>query len=76
MPVPAVIREIALHSEAEEVGVYNVLEEKGFGKESAAFRDEHEQLEKVLWSVDWTKIDDPEFQPSKSRNALGLWGLY
>lgn len=43
-----VIREIALHSEAEEVGVYNVLEEKGFAQESKEFRDEHEQLENSL----------------------------
>lgn len=62
---PKVIREIALHSEAEEVGVYNVLEQKGFAKESKEFRDEHEQLEKVLYSVDWTKMDDPEFGPSE-----------
>ncbi|BGP58267.1 hypothetical protein JCM8202v2_005928 [Rhodotorula sphaerocarpa] len=70
--VNTIIRELALHSEAEEVGVYNVLEEKGFSKESAAFRNEHEQLEKVLWSVDWTKTDDPEFQP-KFEQAIDLF---
>ncbi|GAA5869491.1 hypothetical protein JCM3774_001466 [Rhodotorula dairenensis] len=70
--VNTIIREIALHSEAEEIGVYNVLESKGFAKESKEFRDEHEQLEKVLYSVDWTKIDDPDFA-SKFEQAIDLF---
>jgi hypothetical protein len=59
-----VIHELAVHSEAEEVSVYNVLEAKGLTTDSKVLRDEHEELEKVLWSADWTKVTDPEFDGS------------
>ncbi|GAA5972836.1 hypothetical protein JCM11641_003964 [Rhodosporidiobolus odoratus] len=74
-PFPAlakVIRELATHSEAEEVSVYNVLEQKGLIKEGKELRDEHEQLEKVLYSVDWTKVDSSEFAP-KFEHAIQLF---
>ncbi|GAA6039163.1 hypothetical protein JCM8097_000444 [Rhodosporidiobolus ruineniae] len=70
--VNTIIHELAMHSEAEEVSVYNVLEQKGLAKESAEFRDEHEQLEKVLYSVDWTKVDSAEFGP-KFEHAIELF---
>ncbi|GAA5820879.1 hypothetical protein JCM11251_001858 [Rhodosporidiobolus azoricus] len=59
--VNTIIRELAQHSEAEEVTVYNVLEQKGLVKDSKELRDEHEMLEKELYSVDWTKVDAVEF---------------
>lgn len=70
--VNTIIRELATHSEAEEVSVYNVLEQKGLIKEGKELRDEHEQLEKVLYSVDWTKVDSSEFAP-KFEHAIQLF---
>ncbi|KAK4050467.1 hypothetical protein OIV83_003537 [Microbotryomycetes sp. JL201] len=61
MIVNTMIREIAIHSEAEEATVYKSLE-----KESEAdanhFRDEHQQLEETLYSLDYTNMDrQPDF---------------
>uniref|UniRef100_A0A0K3CU05 BY PROTMAP: gi/342319008/gb/EGU10960.1/ Proteophosphoglycan 5 [Rhodotorula glutinis ATCC 204091] n=3 Tax=Rhodotorula toruloides TaxID=5286 RepID=A0A0K3CU05_RHOTO len=70
--VNTIIREIAVHSEAEEVSVYNDLESRGLAGESKELRDEHEQLEKVLYSVDWTKVDSSEFEP-KFEHAIQLF---
>ncbi|BGP20176.1 hypothetical protein JCM10213_000739 [Rhodosporidiobolus nylandii] len=61
--VNTIIHELAMHSEAEEVSVYNVLEAKGLTKESDLLRKEHQELEEVLYSVDWTKVDSAELAP-------------
>ncbi|GAA5865575.1 hypothetical protein JCM8547_007654 [Rhodosporidiobolus lusitaniae] len=70
--VNTIIRELATHSEAEEVSVYNVLESKGLVSDSKVLRDEHEELEKILWSVDWTKVSAEEFAP-KFDKAIQLF---
>ncbi|KAK4052902.1 hypothetical protein OIO90_004178 [Microbotryomycetes sp. JL221] len=60
--VNTLIREIAIHSEAEEATVYRSLAKQD---QSIAdhFRQEHQELEQVLYSLDYTKISDPEFEP-------------
>ncbi|GAA6013098.1 hypothetical protein JCM10207_006171 [Rhodosporidiobolus poonsookiae] len=70
--VNTIIRELAQHSEAEEVSVYNVLEQKGLITESKELRDEHEQLEKELYSVDWSKVDSADFG-TKFEHAIQLF---
>lgn len=52
-----------MHSEAEEVTVYNTLQ-KHSEQQAQHFRDEHQALEEILYSIDYTKINDPEFEPS------------
>lgn len=59
-----IIREIAVHSEAEEITVYNALGKQD-DKSSQHFRDEHQALEELLYSLDYTKTSDPEFDPSE-----------
>ncbi|GAA5998810.1 uncharacterized protein JCM10292_005716 [Rhodotorula paludigena] len=66
------VRELAVHSEAEEAGPYNTLEEKGLVQESTALRQEHQELEEILWSLDWTKIDNPDFGP-KFEKAIEMF---
>ncbi|GAA6050882.1 hypothetical protein JCM3770_005754 [Rhodotorula araucariae] len=70
--VNTIIRELAMHSEAEEISVYNDLEKRGLASESKLLRDEHEELEKQLYSVDWTKVDSPDFA-SKFDKAIRLF---
>ncbi|GAA5946130.1 hypothetical protein JCM3775_004156 [Rhodotorula graminis] len=70
--VNTIIRELAVHSEAEEVSVYNELEKRGLASESKLLRDEHEELEKQLYSVDWTKVDSDEFAP-KFEKAIRMF---
>jgi len=52
------IREIAVHSEAEEVTVYNNVDHD-VGKDAGKhLRDEHQALEEVLYSVDMGSVTD------------------
>jgi len=65
--VNTVIREIAVHSEAEEITVYNST---GLTEEdSKSLRNEHQELEEILYSLDYTKLSSPEFGP-KFKSAL------
>ena len=43
-------------SPSSQISVYNDLEKRGLASESKLLRDEHEELEKQLYSVDWTKV--------------------
>lgn len=60
-----VIRELALHSEAEEATVYNSLQ-KFSEKDAEHLRHEHQELEESLKDVDLTKVDAPDFSQSES----------
>lgn len=54
---------------ASQVSVYNDLEKRGLASESKLLRDEHEELEKQLYSVDWTKVRPfllPPAHPTRS----------
>jgi len=54
---------------ASQVSVYNDLEKRDLASESKLLRDEHEELEKQLYSVDWTKVRPfllPSARPSRS----------
>ncbi|TNY23128.1 hypothetical protein DMC30DRAFT_67900 [Rhodotorula diobovata] len=55
-----------------QVSVYNDLEKRGLASESKLLRDEHEELEKQLYSVDWTKVDSADFAP-KFEKAIQLF---
>lgn len=48
--------EIAVHSEAKEVTVYNVIEKHGKKEDGKHLRDEHQELEENLSSLDYTKV--------------------
>lgn len=55
-----------------QVSVYNDLEKRGLASESKLLRDEHEELEKQLYSVDWTKVDSADFAPSARASSPPL----
>ncbi|KAM0793676.1 hypothetical protein ACM66B_001105 [Microbotryomycetes sp. NB124-2] len=72
MIVNTLVREIAMHSEAEEATVYRSLAKES-EKDADHFRDEHQALEEVLYSLDYTNMDkQPEFE-SKFEQAIVMF---
>lgn len=62
--INTIVRELAVHSEAEEVSVYNVVDAKEGDQAGKHLRDEHQALEEILYSLDYTKVDSPGFEQS------------
>jgi len=55
------IRELAIHSDAEEVSVYNDYLEHDLKAEHDHDIEEHAQLKKLVYKLDSTSVDDAQF---------------
>ncbi|KAI0633374.1 hypothetical protein C8Q77DRAFT_1114600 [Trametes polyzona] len=55
------VREMAIHGDAEEVSVYNDYSVLGLGDTAAHNKEEHAEIKRLVQAADKTSVDKPEF---------------
>ncbi|KAI8993762.1 hypothetical protein BD414DRAFT_513444 [Trametes punicea] len=55
------VREMAIHGDAEEVSVYNDYSALGLGDTAAHNKEEHAEIKRLVHSADTTSVDKPEY---------------
>jgi len=55
------IREMAIHGDAEEISVYNEFEKLGLGDTAVHNKEEHATIKKLVYEADTTSTDKPEY---------------
>jgi len=55
------IREMAVHSDAEEISVYNDYEKLGLGDEATHNREEHAEVKRLVYAADAAPIDHRDY---------------
>ncbi|KAL0574487.1 hypothetical protein V5O48_007462 [Marasmius crinis-equi] len=61
------IREMAVHSDSEEISVYNDLDRFGLGDTAAHNREEHSEVKKLVYAADDASIDQDDYDQIMSR---------
>ncbi|KAG7091425.1 hypothetical protein E1B28_010462 [Marasmius oreades] len=59
--VNTLIREMAVHSDAEEVSLYNEFAVLGLAETAEHNKEEHSEVKKLVYEADNASIDDPNF---------------
>ncbi|PVG04855.1 hypothetical protein CPB86DRAFT_778170 [Serendipita vermifera] len=67
-----IIRELAVHGEAEEVSVYRRMDEEHMKEIAENSRHEHQELEEALYEFDQTSFDDPEHD-ARLKKAISVF---
>jgi len=68
-----IVRELAVHGEAEEVSVYKRLDEEDLKGIADTARHEHQELEEALYEFDKTSIDDQPNHDERLKKAFRLF---
>ncbi|KAI0334958.1 hypothetical protein GY45DRAFT_1241404 [Cubamyces sp. BRFM 1775] len=55
------VREMAIHGDAEEVSVYNDYSALGLGDTAAHNKEEHAEIKRLVLDADKTSVDKPEY---------------
>ncbi|OSD03999.1 hypothetical protein PYCCODRAFT_1433904 [Trametes coccinea BRFM310] len=55
------VREMAIHGDAEEISVYNDYSVLGLGDTAAHNKEEHAEIKRLVYAADTTSVDKPEF---------------
>ncbi|KAI9067110.1 hypothetical protein FKP32DRAFT_1588925 [Trametes sanguinea] len=55
------VREMAIHGDAEEISVYNDYSVLGLGDTAAHNKEEHAEIKRLVYDADTTSVDKPEF---------------
>ncbi|KAJ7598574.1 hypothetical protein C8J56DRAFT_770100 [Mycena floridula] len=61
------IREMAIHSDAEEISVYNDLGHHGFGDIASHNREEHAEVKKLVYAADDASLDQTHYDEIMAR---------
>ncbi|KAG7091423.1 hypothetical protein E1B28_010460 [Marasmius oreades] len=61
------IREMAVHSDAEEVTLYNHFEKFGMGDTAHHNKEEHAEVKKLVYEADSASLDDPNYDQTMSK---------
>jgi len=63
------VREMAIHGDAEEISVYNHFAEMGLGNEAAHNKEEHAEVKNAVYEADTTSLSDKDFDSVIARAA-------
>ncbi|KAH8800547.1 hypothetical protein DL96DRAFT_1699255 [Flagelloscypha sp. PMI_526] len=66
------IREMAIHSDSEEISVYNDLGKYGLGNIAAHNREEHAEVKKLVYAADDASIDQGDYVAIMSAAVEGF----
>ncbi|TCD68275.1 hypothetical protein EIP91_011241 [Steccherinum ochraceum] len=55
------VREMAVHGDAEEISVYNHFSSLGLGNAAAHNKEEHAEVKKQVYQADSVKVTDPNY---------------
>lgn len=66
------VREMAIHSDAEELSVYNEYARLGLGDTAEHNKEEHAEVKRLVYDADTKNFDSPEYDDVMTRAYTGF----
>ncbi|KAF9262558.1 hypothetical protein L218DRAFT_903474 [Marasmius fiardii PR-910] len=61
------IREMAIHSDAEEITLYNEFKKYGLGETAEHNKEEHAEVKRLVYEADDASLDDPNYDQTMTK---------